>query len=260
MPRLPSRPTASPSPFGTSAARPRRWRPAPSGPDGPQPSTSSRPTTRPSRRPRSAAASPACAGCPGLACFVMERTLDAIAAELDLDRAEVRRRSLIRPDEFPYDVGLAWQDGNAVVYDSGDYPLLLERALHALGPRPARDHVGMGLAMYVEGTGVGPYEGAHVQVLVSGKVVAATGIPSQGQAHATVWAQIVADELGVDVADVEVTSGDTRRFPWGVGTFASRGAVTAGNAMHVAARVVAGKARHLAAEHLDVNPDGRELV
>src|SRR5256884_1863117 len=194
------------------------------------------------------------------ACFVMERTLDVIASELGLDRAEVRRRNLIQPDQFPYDVGVAWQDGNTVVYDSGDYPRLLDRALQMLGPKPAGDHVGMGLGIYVEGTGVGPYEGAHVQVLVSGKVVAATGIPSQGQAHATVWAQVVADELGVDVEDVEVTSGDTRRFPWGVGTFASRGAVTAGNAMHVAARMVATKARQIAAEQLEANPDDLELV
>src|SRR5467141_2610996 len=194
------------------------------------------------------------------ACFVMERTLDAIASELGLDRIEVRRRNLIQPDEFPYDVGVAWQDGNKVVYDSGDYPELLDRALKMLGPKPSGDHVGMGLAIYVEGTGVGPYEGAHVQVLVSGKVVAANGIPSQGQAHATVWAQVVADELGVDVADVEVSSGDTRRFPWGVGTFASRGAVTAGNAMHVAARMVADKAKHIAADHLEADPADLELV
>jgi aerobic carbon-monoxide dehydrogenase large subunit len=194
------------------------------------------------------------------ACFVMERTLDAIAAELKLDRIEVRRRNLIEPDAFPYEVGVVWQDGNMVVYDSGNYPELLDRALTLLGPRPEGDGVGMGLAIYVEGTGVGPYEGAHVQVLVSGKVVAATGIPSQGQAHATVWAQVVADELGVDVADVEVTSGDTRQFPWGVGTFASRGAVTAGNAMYVAARKVADKARHIAAEHLEANPDDLELA
>ena len=194
------------------------------------------------------------------ACFVMERTLDAIAAELGLERAEVRRRNLIQPDEFPYELGVAWQDGNAVIYDSGNYPALLQKALDNLGPRPAGDHVGMGLGMYVEGTGVGPYEGAHVQVLVSGKVVAATGIPSQGQAHATVWAQIVADQLGVDVADVEVTSGDTRRFPWGVGTFASRGAVTAGNAMAVAAGMVAEKAKHIAADHLEVDPADLELV
>jgi len=194
------------------------------------------------------------------ACFVMERTLDAIAAELGLDRIEVRRRNLIQPDQFPYELGVAWQDGNKVVYDSGDYPALLERAVEMLGPRPAGEHVGMGIAVYVEGTGVGPYEGAHVQVLVSGKVVAATGIPSQGQSHATVWAQVVADELGVDVADVDVTGGDTRRFPWGVGTFASRGAVTAGNAMAVAARMVADKARRIAAEHLEADAADLELV
>jgi carbon-monoxide dehydrogenase large subunit len=194
------------------------------------------------------------------ACFVMERTLDAIASELGLDRVEVRRRNFIQPDQFPYDVGVAWQDGNTVVYDSGNYPALLEKAVTMLGPRPVGDHVGMGIGVYVEGTGVGPYEGAHVQVLVSGKVVAATGIPSQGQAHATVWAQVVADELGVDVADVEVTSGDTRRFPWGVGTFASRGAVTAGNAMGVAARNVAHKAKQIASDHLEASPDDLELV
>jgi aerobic carbon-monoxide dehydrogenase large subunit len=194
------------------------------------------------------------------ACFVMERTLDAIASELGIDRVEVRRRNFIQPDQFPYEVGVAWQDGNRVVYDSGNYPELLDRAVALLGPKPAGENIGMGLGLYVEGTGVGPYEGAHVQVLVSGKVVAATGIPSQGQAHATVWAQIVADQLGVDVADVEVTSGDTRRFAWGVGTFASRAAVTAGNAMHVAAGMVAEKAKRVAADHLEVDPADLELV
>jgi CO/xanthine dehydrogenase Mo-binding subunit len=194
------------------------------------------------------------------ACFVMERTLDAIASQLGIDRAEIRRRNFIQPDQFPYNLGIAWQDGKTVIYDSGNYPALLEKTVTMLGPRPPGDHIGMGLGVYVEGTGVGPYEGAHVQVLVSGKVVAATGIPSQGQAHATVWAQIVADELGVDVADVEVTSGDTRRFPWGVGTFASRGAVTAGNAMAVAARMVADKARKIAGDHLEVDPADLELV
>ncbi len=194
------------------------------------------------------------------ACFAMERTLDAIAVALGLDRVEVRRRNLIQPDQFPYEVGVGWQDGNRVVYDSGDYPALMEKALEMLGPRPAGDHIGMGLSVYVEGTGVGPYEGAHVQVLVSGKVLAATGIPSQGQAHATVFAQVVADQLGVDVADVQVTGGDTRRFRWGVGTFASRGAVTAGNAMAVAAGMVAEKARRVAAEHLEADPADMELV
>ncbi|MDQ6743523.1 MAG: aerobic carbon-monoxide dehydrogenase large subunit [Candidatus Dormibacteraeota bacterium] len=193
------------------------------------------------------------------ACFVMERVMDAIAADLGLERAEVRRRNFIQPDQFPYETGVLWQDGNRAVYDSGDYPRLLDECLRLLGPRPEGDHVGMGLGVYVEGTGVGPYEGAHVQVLVSGKVVASTGIPSQGQGHATVFAQVVADALGVDVADVEIRSGDTRRFQWGVGTFASRSAVTAGNAMHVAAGLVADKARRIAAEHLEVDPEDLEL-
>src|SRR3989442_13745449 len=186
--------------------------------------------------------------------------MDSVATELGLDRAEVRRRNLLQPDDFPYDHGIACQDGSRAVYDSGDYPRLLEETLKLLGPQPPGDGVGMGLAVYVEGTGVGPYEGAHVQVLVSGRVVASTGIPSQGQGHATVWAQIVADELGVDVADVEVTSGDTRRFPWGVGTFASRGAVTPGNAMSVAARMVADKARRIAADHLEADAADLELA
>src|SRR5258708_36791828 len=112
------------------------------------------------------------------ACFVMERTLDAIAAELGLDRTGVRRRNLIEPDQFPYEVGVVWQDGNQVVYDSGDYPALLERALEMLGPRPEGDHIGMGLSPSVEGTRGAPYEAAPVHRLASGKAAAATGIPT----------------------------------------------------------------------------------
>jgi aerobic carbon-monoxide dehydrogenase large subunit len=193
------------------------------------------------------------------ACFVMERVMDAIAADLGLERAEVRRRNFIQPDQFPYETGLSWQDGNQAVYDSGNYPQLLEECLRLLGPRPEGDHIGMGLGTYVEGTAVGPYEGAHVQVLVSGKVVASTGTPSQGQGHGTVFAQVVADALGVDVADVEVRSGDTRRLQWGVGTFASRSAVMAGNAMHIAAGLVAEKAKRIASEQLEVDPQDLEL-
>ncbi|MDQ6774277.1 MAG: aerobic carbon-monoxide dehydrogenase large subunit [Candidatus Dormibacteraeota bacterium] len=194
------------------------------------------------------------------ACFVMERTLDLMAGRLGLDRGEVRRRNFIPPDAFPYHTGIGWQDGSLAVYDSGDYRSLLEKALATLGERPPGDHVGLGLACYVEGTGVGPYEGAHVQVTVGGRIVASTAIPSQGQAHATVFAQVVADALGSNVADVEVRGGDTRRFPWGVGTFASRGAVTAGNAMHVAANLVAAKAKRLASEQLEADPADLELA
>lgn len=194
------------------------------------------------------------------ACFVMERVLDRIAAEVGIDRVEVRRRNLLLPQELPHDIGVMWQDGGPAILDSGDYPALLEEVVSALGPRPAGDNVGLGLAMYVEGTGIGPYEGAHVQVLVNGKVVASTGIPTQGQAHETVFAQVVADELGVEVGDVSITTGDTRRFQWGVGTFASRGAVTAGNAMHLAARALAEKARKIAAEHLEAAAEDLELA
>ena len=194
------------------------------------------------------------------ACFVIERVMDRIAADLGLDRAEVRRRNLIQSSEMPYETGLDWQDGGKVTYDSGDFGTLLERALEKLGPRPEGEHVGRGLAMYVEGTAVGPYEGAHVQVLVSGQVLVSTAIGSQGQGHQTVLAQIVADELGVAPSDVQVRTGDTRRLQWGVGTFASRGAVMAGNAALAAARTVSRRTREIASEQLEVDPDDLELV
>src|SRR5262249_31952840 len=138
--------------------------------------------------------------------FVMERTMDAIAAALGMDRAVVRERNFIRPDQMPYDHGLIFQDGRPLIYDSGDYPATLAKLKALIGwdefsavrdaARARGRRVGIGLACYVEGTGVGPYEGAHVVVETSGKVRVATGLTSQGQGHATVFAQIVADELG----------------------------------------------------------------
>jgi CO/xanthine dehydrogenase Mo-binding subunit len=115
------------------------------------------------------------------------------------------------------------------------------------------------MALYVEGTGPGPYEGGHVQVLGSGKVLVATGLTSQGQGHETAFAQIVATELGVPIEDVEVTTGDTRRFPYAVGTFASRAAVMSGNAIALAARGVREKALRIAADVLEANPDDLEI-
>jgi aerobic carbon-monoxide dehydrogenase large subunit len=120
--------------------------------------------------------------------------------------------------------------------------------------------VGIGLACYVEGTGVGPYEGGHVVVEPSGKVKVATGLTSQGQGHQTVFAQIVADELGVPMSDIEVVTGDTRRFGYAVGTFASRAAVMSGSAIHLAARAAREKALKIAADALEADPGDLEIV
>ncbi|MGZ4452640.1 MAG: aerobic carbon-monoxide dehydrogenase large subunit, partial [Nocardioides sp.] len=165
-------------------------------------------------------------------CFVMERTMDAIAAYLGKDRTEVRSINLIQPDEMPYEHGLTFQDGRELTYDSGDFPTMLTKIKELVGwdefetfraeMAAQGRRVGIGLAAYVEGTGVGPYEGAHITVETSGKVKVATGLTTQGQGHQTAFAQIVADELGVPFEDVEITTGDTRRMPYAVGTFASR--------------------------------------
>ena len=202
--------------------------------------------------------------------FAMERAMDAIADYLGADRTTVREVNLIRPEEMPYDHHLVFQDGKPLVYDSGDYPASLAKAKALVGwddfaqvrdaARAQGRRVGIGLATYVEGTGPGPYEGAHVVVETSGKVKVATGLTTQGQGHQTAFAQVVADQLGVRLEDVEVTTGDTRRFRYAVGTFASRAAVMSGSAMHVAAGKVAAKALRIAAEALEVSVDDLELV
>jgi aerobic carbon-monoxide dehydrogenase large subunit len=202
--------------------------------------------------------------------FVMERVIGLIARELHLEPAEVRRRNLIQPDELPWDVGLTFQDGGPTRYDSGNYPAGLAMALEAIGAREFRAqqaaaraqgrYRGLGIACYVEGTGIGPYEGAHVRVEPSGKIFVATGLTTQGQGHQTTFAQIAADALGCEPADVTVMTGDTGRFNWGAGTFASRALVTSGNAVAVAARKVRQKALRLAAELLEASPGDLELV
>ena len=201
--------------------------------------------------------------------FVMERMIGRIARELHLEPSDVRRRNFIQPNEFPWDVGLTFQDGGPTRYDSGDYPAGLEMALERIGvskfrerQRAARDegrHLGLGVACYVEGTGIGPYEGAHVRVEPSGSVYVATGLTTQGQGHQTTFAQIAAEALGCDPRDVTVVTGDTSRFNWGAGTFASRALVTAGNAVASAAGKVRDKAVRLAAELLEVAPDDLEV-
>ncbi|TYK47886.1 aerobic carbon-monoxide dehydrogenase large subunit [Actinomadura decatromicini] len=196
--------------------------------------------------------------------YCMERTMDRIARRLGLDRADVRAANLIQPDEFPYDQGLLFQDGRPLIYDSGDYPELLRKARELIGwdgfaaeraAAAARGRrLGIGLGLYVEGTGVGPYEGGHVEIDTAGRVHVSTGLTSQGQGHETAFAQIAAAELGVPLTDVHVTTGDTRRFGYAVGTFASRAAVMSGNAIALACRKVREKALRIAADALEADP------
>jgi aerobic carbon-monoxide dehydrogenase large subunit len=197
--------------------------------------------------------------------FVMERTMDAIADALGLDRVAVRERNMIQPHEMPYDQRLTFQDGRPLTYDTGDFPATLRTLTDLVGwtdfaavrdrGRAQGRRVGIGLAFYVEGTGVGPYEGAHVRVETTGEVVVSTGLTTQGQGHETVFAQVAAQELGVPVDRVTVTTGDTRRFKYGVGTFASRAAVMSGNAVALAARKVRAKALRIAGQALGVPID-----
>ncbi len=203
--------------------------------------------------------------------FVMERLMDRVARELGIDRAEVRRRNFIQPHEFPYDLGgLIYQDGVRLVYDSGNYPEVFRRTLERINYEgwPARKAryrrdgrcVGLGVAFYVEGTGIGPYEGCRITVEPSGKVYAATSVGTQGQGHYTSFAQIIADALGVAPSDVILTTGDSGAFGWGTGTFASRAAVVAGNAIHLAAQAVRAKALAVAATLLEAREDDLELA
>lgn len=203
--------------------------------------------------------------------FVMERLLDLAAAALGMDGNEIRRRNFIAPDAFPYNNEIIYQDFAPLVYDSGNYAPILEKALELIGyqkfvtevqpaARAAGRQLGIGVVCYVEGTGIGPYEGARVQVQASGKVSVATGIGTQGQGHFTSLAQLAADQVGVDVRDVEVVTGDTDQFYWGAGTFASRGAVVAGNAVNEAAKDVRRKILKLAGEIFECAEDDLEIA
>jgi carbon-monoxide dehydrogenase large subunit len=202
--------------------------------------------------------------------FVIERLLDLAARKLGIDRAEIRRRNFLPPDAFPYDNEVIFQDFAPLVYDSGDYEPILDKAMEMIGYadfaaqktrlETGGRKVGLGIVSYVEGTGIGPYEGSRVQVQASGRVSVVTGVGTQGQGHMTVFAQIVADQLGVAPTEVDVVTGDTDQFHWGAGTFASRGAVVAGNAINEAARSVRKKILALAAEEFEVSAADLELV
>ncbi|MEE8438816.1 MAG: xanthine dehydrogenase family protein molybdopterin-binding subunit [Micropepsaceae bacterium] len=176
--------------------------------------------------------------------FVRERLMDAAAEQLGLDRIEIRRRNLVSKEEMPYARPLSTL-GTDVVLDSGDYALLLDKAMERFGwaeaeqatrgRRESGEYVGIGLGFFVEKTGLGPSDSAHVRVDSSGEIEIVTGGSSLGQGFETVMAQICAEALGVDYAQLRVIHGQTDRIASGIGAHASRATVMTGNAVHAAA-------------------------
>lgn len=203
------------------------------------------------------------------ATFVIERMLDQVADELGLDPAEVRRRNLLPANAMPYDTGIRLPGRGPIIYDSGDYPECLDRALRAIGYAefPARRTaarregrlLGIGVACYNESSGSGPFEGARIRVDRRGKVFVYTPTGDTGQGHETVFAGIVAGELGLRPEDVEVVTGDTATLPYGTGSFGTRTAALAGSAVLVASREVRRQALEAAGVALGLDPDSLTL-
>ena len=204
-----------------------------------------------------------------LGVYTIERLLDRLARELGLDPLEARRRNALAPGDFPYDTGFPAREGaGSVVYDSGDYPACLERARTLIGydafrrTQPeewrAGRFRGVAVTLFLESTGLGR-ESARVAVTADGTVRVTLGSPSQGQSHATTLAQVCAARLGASLDQISLVSGDTALFGEGVGTFASRMAVMAGNAVALAARALRTQLLEGAAELLEVATDDLEL-
>jgi len=201
--------------------------------------------------------------------FVRERVLDAAADATGLDRLEVRRRNLIGPAEMPFDRGTSAL-GTRVVYDSGDYPRLMERAIEHWDlaaearrledRRAAGEAVGIGYGFFVEKSGLGPYAGARVEVDEAGCVRVVTGAASVGQGVETVIAQICGEVLGVGLEAISVVHGQTDQMAYGLGAFASRVTVMTGSAAHRAAVGLRDRIAEAAAELLEADPADLELA
>lgn len=199
------------------------------------------------------------------ACFVMERMLDAAAAKLGIDRIEIRRRNLLQPEDFPYNTGLRDVENTQLIYDSGNYPECLQEVLDLIeyssfdqekrNAAAAGRKLGIGVSNFNTKTGRGPYESALVRVEPGGRIVLSIGLSSQGQSHETTLAQVCANTLEIEPSSIHVQLGDTSIIPMGIGVYAARSAVMAGNAVAIASEAVRDKAVKAAAAMLRVPPE-----
>jgi carbon-monoxide dehydrogenase large subunit len=209
------------------------------------------------------------------AVYLVERMVDLLARELDLDPAELRMRNLLRPEQFPYTGPTGWE------YDSGNYPRALRLAMDMAGYEQLRaeqaekrargEYMGIGLSFFTEGVGAGPRahmdilglgmaDGADLRIYPTGKAVLAISVQTQGQGHETTFAQLVAGELGLSPDDVEVVHGDTDATPFGLGTYGSRSTPVSGAAAVMVARKVRERARLVAAAMMEVSADDLDWV
>jgi carbon-monoxide dehydrogenase large subunit len=207
------------------------------------------------------------------AVHTIERMVDIMAHQLGMDPAELRLKNFITSEQFPYKSALGWE------YDSGNYAAALHKAMDKIGYAELRQEqaekrrrgelMGIGISSFTEIVGAGPskhfdilglkmFDSAEIRIHPTGKVIARFGTKSQGQGHETTYAQIIAEELGIPVADIQVEEGDTDTAPYGLGTYASRSTPTAGAAGAVAARKIRDKAKQIAAYLLEANEEDLE--
>jgi aerobic carbon-monoxide dehydrogenase large subunit len=207
------------------------------------------------------------------AIYLMERTMDVLADELDMDPVELRRKNFVKKEQMPYVSVMGWE------YDGGDYDAALDEALRIAGyeelleeQRQAREQgriMGIGFSTFTEIVGAGPgkkchiagiemFDSAELRLHPTGKAILKLGVKSQGQGHETTFAQIVAGELGIPAEDVEVREGDTDNTPFGLGTYASRSTPVCGAATAIVSRKVREKGKKIAAHMLEASPDDME--
>ncbi|MEJ2381429.1 MAG: aerobic carbon-monoxide dehydrogenase large subunit [Gammaproteobacteria bacterium] len=207
------------------------------------------------------------------AVHLIERMIDVLAQELGIDKAEIRLRNFIQPEQFPYDSALGWQ------YDSGNYPAALKKVLDAVDyeglrkeqaeKRARGEMMGIGICTFTEIVGAGPskacdilgvgmFDSAEIRVHPTGSAIARMGTITQGQGHQTTYAQIIATELGLSSEDIQIEEGDTSTAPYGLGTYGSRSTPVGGAATAQAARKIHDKARKIAAHLLEVSEDDLE--